>query len=205
MRYLLLLAAGLAAWATPGAQAGEIPLATVVRFNTNCARCHEGQCSGRLSFDLDHTAAANHIRRHAGEVGGEVEKDLHAVLAYMKQHCAYYPMGLAGPPAGRWDGGTLARLRSPGGDSHFVPLGKLAAGAYRVRLRFDRGTEACAQTISSAFDINDHPGLRTDDGNLAFEFRVDETGPHYLRLQTGGKTVLEKLEIQPLDGGNGRK
>lgn len=191
---IILLVAGLAHISSG---AGEIPVGTVVRFNTNCARCHEGQCSGRLSFNLDHTAAANHIRRHAGDVSGEVQRDMHTVLVHMKQHCAYYPMRLAIPPGKQWGNDVLAQLRGPGDGSYFVPLGPLAAGQYRARLRFGSAAEACAQIISANFEIDEHPGLLAPAGGLEFEFSVEEHLPHYLRLQVGKSSVLERLEILP--------
>ncbi len=183
--------------ATAGATQGtEIPTSTVVRFNTVCARCHEGECSGRLTFDADHLAAANHIRRHAGEVVIDEQKDLHTLLTYMKQRCGYYPMRIAGPTTGDWSQSTLAQLRGPAGDTYFIPLGTLSAGRYRARLRFDSAAEACAQVISASFDIGEHPGLRTEGAAMAFEFIVTERQAHYLRLQTARPAVLERLEVQ---------
>jgi hypothetical protein len=178
------------------ARGTEIPTSTVVRFNTVCARCHEGECSGRLSFDVDHMAAANHIRRHAGEVVIDEQKDLHTLLTYMKQRCGYYPMRIAAPPTGSWSPVMLAQLRGPTGDTYFIPLGPLSAGRYRARLHFGGAVEACAQVISASFDIGEHPGLRTEGGAMEFDFIASESRPHYLRLQTAKPAVLEKLEIQ---------
>lgn len=177
-------------------EAAEIPQRTVVRFNTACARCHEGECSGRMTFNLDHAAAANHMRRHAGDVTTDEQKDLHALLAYMKQRCAYYPM--RPPRAGGWDRPSLARLRNPAGDAHFIPLGMLAAGRYRVRLHFDAAAEACAQIISASFEISERPGLKTENQGMEFEFATDESLLHYLRLQTAAPAVLDSVEIRPL-------
>ena len=191
----LALFAFFAAFAT---HAAEIPQSTIIRFNTACARCHEGQCSGRLSFALDHTAAASHIRRYAGEVTVTAQKDLHTLLAYMKQHCAYYPMRAAAPQNGGWDQETLAQLRNHTDDMHFIPLGTLVAGRYRARLRFAATAEACAQVISSSFDIGEYPGLKTEGREMEFEFMVDASLPMYLRLQTARPAILEGLEILPL-------
>ena len=99
-------------------QAADIPLATVVRFNTLCATCHEGECSGRLSFDLGIQAAENHIRRHAGDVDRDVWRDLARLLAHTKQACAYYPMAVDIPKIGTgtrnvWPNFTM-RGKTPG-------------------------------------------------------------------------------------------
>ena len=87
----------------PPAQAADIPLATVVRFNTLCATCHEGECSGRLSFDLGIQASENHIRRHAGDVDQNVWRDLDHLLAHTKQVCAFYPMAVDIPKGQQWN------------------------------------------------------------------------------------------------------
>lgn len=179
------------------AHAEEIPQETIVRFNTACARCHEGECSGRLTFDLDHSAAANHMRRHAGELARQEQRHLHALLVHMKQRCAYYPMQTPAAKEGGWDRATLAALRTPKGDAHFIPLGELAAGRYRARLRFTAEAEACAQVISARFDISEHPGLRTSGREIGFEFSTEQA-MHYLRLQTAAPAVLDRLEIHPL-------
>ena len=110
------------------AQAADIPLATVVRFNTLCATCHEGECSGRLSFDLGIQASENHIRRHAGDVGQNVWRDLARLLAHMKQACAYYPMAVDIPENRHWGPEALAALHNAKENAWFIPLGHLPAG-----------------------------------------------------------------------------
>ena len=196
MRALRVTALAIAFSPAFSARGTDIPTSTVVRFNTVCARCHEGECSGRLSFDADHMVAANHIRRHAGEVVIDEQKDLHTLLTYMKQRCGYYPMRIAAPTTGNWNQSTLAQLRGPAGDTYFIPLGTLSAGRYRARLRFDNAAEACAQVISAGFDIGEHPGLRTQGGAMEFEFMVTERLAYHLRLQTARPAVLERLEIE---------
>ena len=50
----------------PPLQPISMPTASVVRFNTVCTNCHEGECSGRLSF---HTGASGRTRSHAALPG----------------------------------------------------------------------------------------------------------------------------------------
>jgi hypothetical protein len=195
MRFTFAVALA-ALWPT-AANAADIPLGTVVRFNTVCAKCHEGECSGRLSFDSGHKATENHIRRYAGEVSPSAQRDLHTLLAYMKQYCAYYPIPVDVPQDRHWRADALGMLRSESENAYFVPLGELAAGRYRARLRFDATAEACAQIISESFDIEDYPGLRAESGAVDFVFGVERKGPYYLRLQTGKTSGLADLEIVP--------
>ncbi len=194
---LPLLLLGLL-WLIP-AQAADIPLGTVVRFNTLCATCHEGECSGRLSFDLGIQATENHIRRHAGDVDQNVWRDLARLLAHTKQACAYYPMAVDIPEGRRWNAESLARLHSAKENAWFIPLGHLPAGRYRATLGMDGQMEGIAQIDSAGFDIADFPLQCADSGQIAFFFVVDRSGVHYLRLKSSNVQTLTSLDIQTAD------
>ncbi len=185
-------------WALP-AQATDIPLATVVRFNTLCATCHEGECSGRLSFDSGIEATENHVRRHAGDVPPDVLHDLARVLMHTKEACAYYPMAIEIPKDRRWDSGTLALLHNAKENAWFVPLGHLPAGRYRATLRQNGPMEGVAQIISDRFDITDFPLHCPEDGQIAFVFAVDRGSFHYLRFRSTRNQALSSLEIRRAD------
>jgi len=90
MRWLLVLwmLHPLAVWAEPPTPS-TLP---VLRFNTVCANCHEGECSGRLSFLLGPEATFSHIRRFAGDADDILVRELQALLEHMKQECAYAPL-----------------------------------------------------------------------------------------------------------------
>ena len=122
--FLVLLAfCPLVVWADPPAS----DTLSVLRFNTVCANCHEGQCSGRLSFSLGPEATFSHIRRFAGEADAILVRQLQALLEYMKQECAYAPLpvpdmqGLLGRE-------ILDAYRDPENGNYFMPLGKLERG-----------------------------------------------------------------------------
>ena len=59
---------------------GRASVESTVLFNTDCARCHEGECSGRLSFHLPPEAADQHIRRHGGELPAKQVRELYELL-----------------------------------------------------------------------------------------------------------------------------
>ena len=191
--FLLLLL-----WLLP-AQAADIPLGTVVRFNTLCATCHEGECSGRLSFDLGVGATENHIRRHAGDVDQHVWQDLARLLAHTKQTCAYYPMADDIPEGRHWNPERLAELHNAKENAWFIPLGHLPAGRYRATLGMNGQMEGIAQIISAGFDIADFPLQCTDSGQIAFFFVVDRSSVHYLRFKSGNVQTLTSLDIQAAD------
>jgi cytochrome c553 len=82
------LLALLTAPATVGDE-GQATVESTVLFNTNCARCHEGECSGRMSFHLPREEADQHIRRHGGELPEAQVRELYDLLRYMKEECAF--------------------------------------------------------------------------------------------------------------------
>ena len=51
---------------------------SVVIFNTICAKCHEAECSGRLSFDEAFEKSTGHILRHYVQASGKqwLQKEL---------------------------------------------------------------------------------------------------------------------------------
>jgi len=106
----LTLALALPAIAQPAA---VVSPKSVVLFNTECARCHEGECSGRMTFHLPREAADTHIRRFGGEVSTERLGELFGLLRHMKESCAFHPLPLPLVRDGHWDGKILAGLRSP--------------------------------------------------------------------------------------------
>ncbi len=183
----------------PPAQAADIPLATVVRFNTLCATCHEGECSGRLSFDLGIEAAENHIRRHAGDVDRNVGRDLARLLAHTKQACTYYPMAVDIPKDRHWDPERLAGLHNAKENAWFIPLGHLPAGRYRATLGMNGQMEGIAQIISADFDVTDFPLQCAGSGQIGFFFVVDRGSIHYLRFKASRGETLSSLEIQAAD------
>jgi hypothetical protein len=195
---LLLLGLFWLLWLPP-AQAADIPLGTVVRFNTLCATCHEGECSGRLSFDLGIQAAENHIRRHAGDVDQNVWRDLARLLAHAKQACAYYPMAIDIPEGRHWNLESLAALHNTKENAWFIPLGHLPAGRYRATLGMNGQMEGIAQIISASFDITDFPLQCAEKGQIAFFFVVDRSSVHYLRLKSSKGQTLSSLDIQTAD------
>lgn len=130
--------------------AAEVSRATAVKFNTVCTRCHEGECSGRLSFSSGVAATRSHIQRHLPSSSLEVG-ELFAILKYTKEHCAHYPLPDAIPTNGVWGMEALRQWRSPDGDGYF--LGRMRQGVYRLGLRFDRKAEASVRITNEKFDV----------------------------------------------------
>ena len=145
-----IAAVGLA-YATMGA--AEVSRATAVKFNTVCTRCHEGECSGRLSFSSGVAATRSHVRRYLPSSSPLEVEELFAILKYTKELCAHYPLPDAIPANGMWDAEALRQWRSPDGESYFIPLGRMRPGVYHLGLRFDGKTEASVRITNENFDV----------------------------------------------------
>ena len=89
-----------------------IQIESVIIFNTSCARCHEGQCSGRLTFHFPKRAAYQHISRFGGELSIETIGQLFELLRYMKEECSFYPFSLTLIKDRIWDSDILAKFHS---------------------------------------------------------------------------------------------
>ena len=198
---LVLLCAGLAtplglSHAAPAE--GEVSTESVVIFNTICAKCHEAQCSGRLSFDTGYEAAVRHILRHYGRAEGRVplQKELFAVLDHMKQDCAYYPMAGTIPPARVWDAELLARYGTLQEHDYFVPLGRFEAGEYQLDFDLAAPVQINLELIDESFEMVLDECLNPQDRSVTVPFTVEQPGRLYFRLYTGSPTPLEGLTVK---------
>lgn len=173
--------------------------AAVLRFNTICARCHEGECSGRLSFSSGPEATFEHIRRYTGAIEPAIAHQLYAILAYMKRECAYVPLlPLAAPSRATRE--TLDGYREPSGGSYFIPLGVLAVGKHRLLLHLAQPATLRAEVLSEHFEPLVDELATTRGASLALEFRVEEPARCYLRLRGARLPRLEGLRLHSPDG-----
>lgn len=185
-------------WVAETGFATEISAASSVRFNIVCARCHEGECSGRLSFDQGRKMAELHIERYAGKVSPLTRQELYALLEYMKLECRYYPSDVAVPANRKWEAGMLQKLHDEAESAYFIPLGRLAAGSYRADLRFDRETGASAELVSARFEIAAFPEVKTTEKAASIVLRANSEGEYHLRLLVARPASLLHLGVVPL-------
>ncbi|MGD8619618.1 MAG: hypothetical protein PVH54_10595 [Gammaproteobacteria bacterium] len=172
---------------------------SVVVFNTICAKCHEAECSGRLSFDEAVETSASHILRHYGQASGKkwLQKELFDILNYMKGKCAYFPMQVTVPSTREWSGGTLERFATLPERNYFIPAGYLAAGHYRVELELDRDEKVTVQLISEEFEMVVEDAYPSSDLRIGFPFRIDEPGNYYFRMYPREPVSITRLAIIP--------
>jgi hypothetical protein len=189
---LALAIAGAVVLAAPGPQrVGRAPFTT---FNTVCAKCHEAECSGRLSFQGGVDATREHVRRYAGAVSDAEVGEFFELLRHMKEQCSYYPAVEGGVPSTAWDAAALASFFELSERSYFLPLGTFPTGECRVRLHFDRGAAASAQVMTSHLEPALEVALPSAerDATLAWPCRADES--YYLRLRAAGEARLTRLD-----------
>lgn len=183
---LIVLVLGMPAWGT------EIPPSTVVRFNTVCANCHEGECSGRLSFQSGVDAAKNHIRRYLGALSEREVGDLFALLKYTKEKCRQYPVKPEVPASGRWGARELESWRNPVEGGYFIPLGALKPGEHRLNLNLTGDLQGKARVTDAHFEIAAEERLcRGREPALVFTV---SGGEYYLHVQTQAKLLGLELD-----------
>jgi len=192
MRGILVLLAlcPLAVWGNPPAS-DTLP---VVRFNTVCANCHEGQCSGRLSFSLGPEATFSHIRRFAGDADATLVRQLQALLEHMKQECAYAPLPVPDMQ------GSLRReildvYRDPATGNYFMPLGKLEPGSYRLTLRLETPASLRVEILNRWFEFLVDECSDCSRGVFPVTLEVEEASNHYLRLRSESALRLEEFRL----------
>jgi hypothetical protein len=173
------LIAGLSAVAE---QSETVDSAVVVGFNIGCAHCHEGECSGRMSFSSGAEGAAEHIRRYAGPVTPASTMQYFRLLERMKSDCSVYPLPGLGPESTDPDG--IAAFLDPLGKGYFLPLGGLAAGGYELALNFSGPWGGRAEVLSKSFEPILDRCLGPEARSWRLVLEVDHPEPHYLRLRS---------------------
>ena len=166
---------------------------TAVIFNTLCAKCHEGECSGRLSFDTGSKAASSHIKRYAGDANiskGETA-EFFSLLNHMKTECALWM-----PDNGKWRVENLSRFALPSAKGYFIPLGLLKEGKYTIEIKIKEETHFRIEVLSDHFDhfldITACPDRKKD----ALQFTIDKPVNIFLRMQSRKFLQIVDLNIK---------
>lgn len=178
------------------ALAGEPALQSRIVFGTTCARCHEGECSGRLTFDSGAAGAADHIRRHAEALPDGAPVELFQLLEKMKRECAYPPIPVPVPRDGVWSAEALSELCIASRHSYLVPLGTLEPGEYLVELRIPKQQHIHAEVLTRDFEIMFDEPLVVDDGKATISFVAQDPRGALLRLHGQQPILLERVLLR---------
>lgn len=170
-----------------------------LRFATACAKCHEGQCSERLSFTQQPGAAAAHITQYAGPGDEAFIRALHETLERMKIECRY-----ALPPAVRLltdiaDAQYLQDYRDSWTGGYVVPIGELGAGTFRLTATTESDERMRIEVIDDEFDPWLDQCVAPQDGRIVVDFRLSEPRQLFIRLQPKQNKAITRLRLQSVD------
>ena len=174
----------------------DMQIESLIVFGTACARCHEGECSGRLSFHLPKDAADQHIHRYGGTLSLETTRQLSELLRYMKEKCGYYPFSFALADDQVWGSDILATLKAPSKQAYFIPLGRLNPGVYKLSFGGLSGINKMRIEIMNAqFDYLENDSVHRDGGKTQMMFQTHERSDYFLRITAQHPINLTKLEL----------
>lgn len=170
---------------------------SVVIFNTVCAKCHEAECSGRLSFDDAFEKSTSHILRHYGQASGRqrLQKELFDILNYMKERCAYYPMQPPVPLKRIWEGEILDTFTTLMERNYFIPLGHFQPGHYRIELELEKDVKVTAHLISEDFEWLIEDCYQSSDSRISISFLIEDSGDYYFRMYPRNPVKIARLLI----------
>ncbi|HEC45882.1 MAG TPA: hypothetical protein ENI25_03580 [Epsilonproteobacteria bacterium] len=163
-----------------------------VIFNTLCAKCHEGECSGRLSFDTGSKAANSHIRRYAGDTNiskGDTE-DFFSLLNHMKKECELWM-----PDSGEWKPESLSHFALPSAKGYFIPLGLLKEGKYHVEIKIKDDIHFRVEVLSDHFDHFLDKAACPDGEKETLQFTIDKSVNTFLRIQSKKPLQIIALKV----------
>ena len=193
LAYLLLIFPSILS----GAEQDEGFTESVVIFNTICAKCHEAQCSGRMSFQMAYEESVNHIVRHYGEASGKVwmQKQLFQILNHMKEKCAYYPMHVTVPPQRVWGSDILDKLTTFLEKNYFIPVGSFDPGEYQLALTLAEDAKVTLHIVSEEFEMAVEDCYLSKDRQIVIPFTIEEPSHYYVRLYPHEPVSMTQLVI----------
>ncbi len=171
----------------------NISIKTSVIFNTLCAKCHEGECSGRLSFDTGSKAASSHIKRYAGDVNiskGETE-EFFSLLNYMKTECALWM-----PNNGKWEPENLTHFALSSSKGYFIPLGILKEGKYHIEIKLKDDIHFRVEVLSDHFEHFLDISACPDGKKQILQFIIKRKVNTFLRIQSRKPLYIIDLNVK---------
>jgi hypothetical protein len=204
-KFVLLVGAFYLVPGSVSATEDEAFTESVVIFNTICAKCHEAQCSGRLSFDDSFEASVKHIVRYYGDASEKkwLQKELFVILNHMKEKCAYYPMTAPIPPQRVWSGEMLEKMATLLERNYFIPIGPFTPGRYQLELKLAKDAKVTVHLVSETFDMVVDDCYLSTDRQLVIPFSIEEAGNHYVRVYPRKPVKITHLAVTPLSQSNG--
>jgi hypothetical protein len=179
--WLLLLFAAFPLYLLSAQKVEKSSIKTSVIFNTLCAKCHEGECSGRLSFDTGSKAASRHIRRYAGDsnISKSETEEFFSLLNFMKKACALWM-----PYDGKWKAKSISRFALPTSKGYFIPLGILKEGKYHIEIKLKEEIHFRVEVLSDHFEHFLDISASPDGKKQILQFTIEKSVNTFLRIQS---------------------
>ena len=171
----------------------NITIKSAVTFNTLCAKCHEGQCSGRLTFDTGSEATSNHIKRYSDDVNISKHeiKEFFTLLNYMKTECALWM-----PSDGKWKSENLSRFALSTSKGYFIPLGLLKKGQYHIEIKLKDDIHFRVEVLSDHFEHFLDISACPDGKKQILQFSIKKEINTFLRIQSRIPLQIVNLNIK---------
>ncbi len=166
---------------------------TAVIFNTLCAKCHEGGCSGRLTFHNSQSTATNHIKRYSNNTQLKENElnEFFTLLNYMKKECAIL---MSNNIKSKSDNISLYTLPSYKG--YFIPLGALDKGKYNLSFKLKENISFRIEIISKQLDYLFDEFVCSNKKEYKFSFTIDKTSNGFLRILSKKPLYLKGLKLK---------
>jgi len=174
---------------------------SVVIFNTICAKCHEAQCSGRVSFGDAYEASTSHIIRYYSKASEKkwLQKELFSILNHMKEKCAYYPMSVPIPSKRIWNSEILEKMTTLLERNYFIPIGSFSPGMYRLELSLARDEKVTVHLVSETFEIIIEDCFLSSEKQISIPFSIEDTENYYVRVYPRKPVQITKLAISTVN------
>jgi len=174
---------------------------SVVIFNTICAKCHEAQCSGRVSFGDVYEASTSHIIRYYSKASEKkwLQKELFSILNHMKEKCAYYPMSIPIPSKKIWNSEILEKMTTLLERNYFIPIGSFLPGMYRLELSLAKDEKITVHLVSETFEIIIEDCFLSSEKQISIPFSIEDKGNYYVRVYPRKPVQITQLAISTVN------
>ena len=173
--------------------AENISTGSAVTFNTLCSKCHEGECSGRLSFDTGSKTAGSHIRRYSEEnnLSKSKIKEFFSLLNHMKKECTVYM-----PDTEKWKPNNLSHFILPSFKGYFIPLGLLESGIYHIEIKTKEDIHFQTEILSEHFDHFLNQEICPEKKNNILQFTINKPSTLFLRIKSRSPLHILLLKVE---------
>jgi len=172
----------------------SISVLTAVKFNTICAKCHEGECSGRLSFSSGAKAAYSHINRYTKTSSNTQINEFFNILQYMKKDCIIFLPNLNLQNKKNYLKKDFLPYSLPSKKAYFIPFGTLKKGTYSLKIDIEQFKQYKIEIISEHFDILLDRYVTSCSQKNNFSYEVEEKAKYYLRIKSKNKLIITSIK-----------